>query len=693
MKIILQNNESDCLLACYAMLLNNLGLEIPLYEIYKEDMIPADGLNVSYLMKLNKRFKVGIKAYRILLKDIAVCLDKSIPVILHWNDNHFVVLLKIRNKKYTIIDPAIGKITYSEEEVLKHYSGICVTVFKGAEFKRIKYSNLFVEQLRQTIRLKPAMYFILALGLTQAGVFLFSITIRNILDVKYSFIASLLMLMSVVVVQLISVLIKNETISEFNNDFDKNYVNKLFKMLLNKPLLYFRNLSNGILGEKINLKSTIRDSITLKLLPSIVGFISLFVVILYLLTISTKLTFILLILLIFYGIVSSVLYKKQNELNHAYLQYLIDFNSVLQTDLENIDFIKIARKEEQIFKSWKSSNNLVTDKYSSILKVENFSQFVGSTFNYISLSLILILGIYFKAYFEVSIPDLILYQTSVSLMISFFEQVKQSIFEIAKLQVYAEKQSDLFTNNASIEIPIDNEQSSVIRCDKVNFSYNNQKLYSGINLEILKGEKIAILGESGSGKSTLLLLLLGMLRYDGELTYGVSDFTSRIGVVLQNMTLVPDTILKNLDCAPSDEDLERILRDTGGERVIAKLPNKLFSKVLKSGKNLSGGQIQKLLISRSLLNKRDIIFWDEAFSNLDEKSKKKIYTDVLSNPFYSDKTMVIVSHQLDIVNYVDSIIFVDKSSGDVIKDTHDNLIYRNQNYRKLFGLKEEVHND
>ena len=55
--------------------------------------------------------------------------------------------------------------------------------------------------------------------------------------------------------------------------------------------------------------------------------------------------------------------------------------------------------------------------------------------------------------------------------------------------------------------------------------------------------------------------------------------------------------------------------------------------------------------------------------------------------------MVIVNHQLDIVNHVDSIIFVDKSSRGVIKDTHDNLIYRNQNYKKLFGLKEEVHND
>ena len=70
-----------------------------------------------------------------------------------------------------------------------------------------------------------------------------------------------------------------------------------------------------------------------------------------------------------------------------------------------------------------------------------------------------------------------------------------------------------------------------------------------------------------------------------------------------------------------------------------------------------------------------------------------IQTIVFSNQFYSDKTMVIVTHQLDIVNYVDSIIFVDKSSRDVIKDTHDNLIHGNQNYRNFFSLMEEVHND
>lgn len=83
----------------------------------------------------------------------------------------------------------------------------------------------------------------------------------------------------------------------------------------------------------------------------------------------------------------------------------------------------------------------------------------------------------------------------------------------------------------------------------------------------------------------------------------------------------------------------------------------------------------------------------EELDNVLGAGGRVIQTIVLSNQFYSDKTMVIVSHQLDIVNYVDSIIFVDKSSRDVIKDTHDNLVYRNQNYRKLFGLKEKVHND
>ena len=86
-----------------------------------------------------------------------------------------------------------------------------------------------------------------------------------------------------------------------------------------------------------------------------------------------------------YSVFSIVLYYKQNEYNQTYLQYLIDFNSELQTDLEDIDYIKIMRKEDNVFNSWMTVNNQVTTKYSQILKIENLSQLLG---NYILTTLV-----------------------------------------------------------------------------------------------------------------------------------------------------------------------------------------------------------------------------------------------------------------------------------------------------------------
>ncbi len=84
-----------------------------------------------------------------------------------------------------------------------------------------------------------------------------------------------------------------------------------------------------------------------------------------------------------------------------------------------------------------------------------------------------------------------------------------------------------------------------------------------------------------------------------------------------------------------------------------------------------------------MVKEKGIIFWDEAFSNLDEHSKNKIYENVLRSSRYSDKTMLIVSHHLDIVNFVDYVIFIDEESGEVIKDSHENLMKTNVNYGKL----------
>ena len=136
-------------------------------------------------------------------------------------------------------------------------------------------------------------------------------------------------------------------------------------------MLYFRNHLSGGISEKINFKSTLRDNVTLKIIPSFISLISVIVIFIYLITISVKLTLILVVMIAIYSVFSIVLYYKQNEYNQTYLQYLIDFNSELQTDLEDIDYIKIMRKEDNVFNSWMTVNNQVTTKYSQILKIEN----------------------------------------------------------------------------------------------------------------------------------------------------------------------------------------------------------------------------------------------------------------------------------------------------------------------------------
>lgn len=689
MKIILQNNEEDCLLACYTMLLNDLGHKVPLYEVYDKDSLPADGLNVSYLLSLNKRFGVALKAYHASFRDLLqVYNEKKQRIILHWNQDHFVVLDKITEKQVTIVDPAIGRVKYSHNEFLNHYSETIVLINKDENFQTQKYKQIFWKYFKLTLKTKTIILFLLSLVLIQISVLAFSILLRYMLSEKFQFLSSILVLFGVVLFQLLGYFIKNSALNEYNLDFDDNYSKALFQKLLKKPLLYFRNHLSGGISEKINFKSTLRDNVTLKIIPSCVSFISAIVIFTYLITISVRLTIILIIMILVYSVISIILYRKQNEYNQTYLQYLIDFNSELQTDLDDIDYIKIMRREGLTFASWMKINQQVTEKYSQILKFENLSQLVSTIFNYISLSVIIVIAIYYNKYIKVSISDLLVYQTSISLLISAIEQVKGAIFEVVKLGIYAEKQSDLLKDSRPILVQSSDSDEYLIKAESLNFSYGMSPIYKDINLTINRGEKIAIIGKSGSGKSTLLLLLAGMLRYSGSLNYGIKNFEDSLSVVLQNMTLRKGSVLENLEWdADNLEPLYQVLKDTSADEVIAQLPNKIHSKLLKQGKNLSGGQIQKMLIAKSLLKKNSIIFWDEAFSNLDEQSKNRIYLNILQNSQYSERTMLIISHHLDIVDYVDYVIYIDNEMGDVYKDTHINLMESNENYRSFINSK------
>lgn len=290
----------------------------------------------------------------------------------------------------------------------------------------------------------------------------------------------------------------------------------------------------------------------------------------------------------------------------------------------------------------------------------------------------MIFGIYLNQGNLVSIPDLIIFQSGISLFVSAVNQIQDVMFEISRLSIYGNKISDLLIENPQRIDNIEKHSNNAIILKDISYSYElNNYIFNNINFSIKKGEKIAIVGKSGSGKSTLFNILLGLISYEGEVTYGYENLRQIIGVVSQNMNLRKGSLIENIVSNNNSEELDiqkinDVLKDVNMLELVDSLPQKIFSQLFENGKNLSGGQIQRLLIAKSLLNNNKFIFWDEPFSSLDNQNRIHIYKNVLENPDYKSQTIIMIIHHLDVLKYVNRVIYIDDKK--IMIDKHNNLL-------------------
>nr|WP_172686118.1 cysteine peptidase family C39 domain-containing protein [Staphylococcus epidermidis] len=683
---MLQNSDQDCLLACYSMILSSFGINISLSSLYGKEMIPPDGLSVSYLKKLNDKYRLDMKVYRIKDKEKTFQVIKKIkkPIIAHWDFNHFVLIDKVNKKTVEIINPEFGKMKISKEKFLIHFTNVLLTFKTKDDFTKEKEKIEFFDKLKDVLMNKNILLYSFSVILAQIVTLIFSIVVRDIINQKYTYLLSLFILLIIIFIQISSLVFKQKAQIKENVMYEKIIGHNLFYGLFNKPLLYFRNNTIGTLMEKLNIKTTIRDNILLKILPSILSFFSVIILFIYLFFVSKILTLLLSSIAIIYLLVSVFLYMKKNQLNIEYMQRNISFSSLAQEDLSHIDQIKAQAQELSTVKNWKDKNWDIVNSYNSILKIEGISYSFNQIFNYSSIILLMLLGIHLTKYGQVNIADLILFQSGMTIFSSSISQLQDITFEFSKIKISGEKINDLFLDNKIKKETTEVESQKALSLKNVSFGFDDQiSIFKNVNFEIKKGEKVAIVGNSGSGKSTMLNILLGLYTCSGQIIYGYNNFRKQTGVVLQNMTLRKQTIYNNLvdeeNCYDIKE-LNKILYDVNILKLINSLPHKIYSSVFQNGKNLSGGQIQRILIAKSLLNK-NLVFWDEAFSSLDNYNRINIYNNVLKNKHYKDKTIILISHHLDVLPYVDKVIFIENQQ--VYFDKHSNLVNNNKFYNKF----------
>jgi ABC-type bacteriocin/lantibiotic exporter with double-glycine peptidase domain len=220
--------------------------------------------------------------------------------------------------------------------------------------------------------------------------------------------------------------------------------------------------------------------------------------------------------------------------------------------------------------------------------------------------------------------------------------------------------------------------------ENVNFSYNgSEPVLNNLNLEIKKGEKVAVVGESGQGKSTIVKMILKFFQPDTGHIYfsgidsrdiAVKSLRNKIAYVSQKQKILEEELRENID----DSVVKGLLKKFRLDKAIA--GNDIHQT------EFSGGEIQKIELMESVLKEADVLIVDEGTSNIDYNSEKIVLKELFNT--YKDKIIIFIAHRLSTVTDFERIVVIDKGRVDE-QGTHIKLIENQGKYHFLWGMQEQ----
>ena len=723
----------DCGPACLAMVSSHYGKNFGMQYLRDKSFITREG--VSLLGISEAADKIGFKTISAKLK--TGDFDKELlPCILHWNQNHFVVLYKINKNIFTgkliykIADPGHGFVSLSEDKFKKSWlsdgeKGVALFLEPTEEF----YKQTPMEEKKLSIKyllkyLKPyknqmlQLFVLLLLGTLTT--LIFPILTQKLIDegvskkdlsvISYILLAQLAFFFG----NIIFGIFRNWIMLVVGTKINIRIISDFLKKLLKLPIKFFDTKLMGDFNQRIQDHERIENFLTsqsLLTLFSIITFSVFFGVLWYY---DFRILAVYIILTVVSVVWSLYWMKKRKILDYFRFQQRSENQESIYEIINGVSEMKLNQFEDFKRREWEQIQQKLFKINIRILKLDQV-QLSGFDFiNQLKNIVVTFLAASFVVKGHMTLGALLSVSyiigqmnSPVSQLISFFRSLQDAKLSLSRLNEVQNHPEEEQENQLPLLSKKYTEQNGIekgIFFKNVSFQYEGPQspyVLKDINLFIPEGKVTAIVGASGSGKTTLMKMLLKFYEpVSGEINFNhlnindISplDLRKNCGVVMQDGFIFSDTIERNIatnDEKINYEKLDKALQTANIKSFVEELPLGLNTKIGASGNGISGGQKQRILIARAVYKNPHFIFFDEATSALDAENEKIIHDNLQS--FFKGKTVIIVAHRLSTVKNADQIIVL--KNGEIVEQgNHQSLVDKKADYYNLVKNQLELGN-